>query len=602
MLNGPYYFKRDASGTIMDACGKEGDLQTLFHIEVDRLNKKQELEALKAELEHVLSDVECVVNDWQLMQNKLQDVVKELKTAPLPVEKTARDETIAFLDWLTRHNFTFMGYHQYDLIPIEGDYELRPCEGSGLGILNQPNKVRTLRLSQLPESARIEARKPNLLILTKSNGKSKIHRPAYTDYIGIKRFDDNGNVIGEHRFTGLYASTAYHQSTTNIPLLSDKVARILEESGYPSGSHSWKALNNLLETYPRDELIQANEKEMLEVGRGVVRMQDRDLLRLFVRRDPFGRFFSCMVYVTKERYNTELRRKTQAVLKEYFASEQDVEFTTFFSESPLARTHYIVRVENNNYDIDVKAIEHNLVEAASSWEDRLYGSLKANFGESQGTSLAKNYARAFPRSYKEQMLPGSAVADIAQLEALSENNKLGMLFYRPQEEANDSRFVKLKLFHRDEPIHLSDVMPMLENLGLRVIGESPYQVVTAEGIVYWILDFAMLHNACTGIDLSEARDRFQEAFAAIWYGELESDGFNRLVLCAGLTGREITILRSFARYMRQVGFPFSQHYIEETLSGHSDLAKDLVALFRLRFDPKGSYTEKSRAGIAYPFE
>ncbi|MGF1687873.1 NAD-glutamate dehydrogenase [Photobacterium japonica] len=597
MLNGPYYFKRNDSGTIIDACGKDGELQTLFHIEVDRLNKKQEREMLKQELELVLNDVEVVVNDWQFMQQKLKIVVEELKSAALPVEQETRDETIAFLDWLTHHNFTFMGYHQYDLIAVEGDYELRPCEGSGLGILNKPAKVRTLRLSQLPESARIEARKPELLILTKSNGKSKIHRPAYTDYIGIKRFDRNGNVIGEHRFTGLYASTAYHQSTMNIPLLSDKVARILEESGYSSGSHSWKALNNLLETYPRDELIQANEKEMLEVGRGVVRMQDRDLLRLFVRRDPFGRFFSCMVYVTKERYNTELRRKTQAVLQAYFASEQDVEFTTFFSESPLARTHYIVRVENNNYDIDVKTIEHNLVEAASSWEDRLYGSLKANFGESQGTLLAKNYASAFPRSYKEQMLPGSAVADIAQLEALSENNKLGMLFYRPQEEANDSRFVKLKLFHRDEPIHLSDVMPMLENLGLRVIGESPYQVVTAEGIVYWILDFAMLHNACTGIDLSEARDRFQEAFAAIWYGELESDGFNRLVLCAGITGREITILRSFARYMRQVGFPFSQHYIEETLSSHSNLAKDLVALFRLRFDPVEHYDEKTEQGL-----
>ncbi|MBY5946077.1 NAD-glutamate dehydrogenase [Photobacterium rosenbergii] len=591
MLNGPYFFKRNGEGTITEACGKDGDLQTLFHIEVDRLNDKKELEVLKKELEQVLEDVDLVVNDWQSMQTKMQKIVKDLKKADLPVNKEHREEAIAFLDWVTHHNFTFMGYHKYDLVPIEGDYELRPCDEPGLGLLSNSNKVRTLRLSQLPESARIEARKPDLLILTKSNGKSKIHRPAYTDYIGIKRFDKDGNVIGEHRFTGLYASTAYHQSTMNIPLISNKVTRILEESRYPAGSHSWKALNNLLETYPRDELIQANEKEMLDVGCGVVRMQDRDLLRLFVRRDPFGRFFSCMVYVTKERYNTELRRKTQEVLKDYFASEQDVEFTTFFSESPLARTHYIVRVDNNNFDVDIKAIEHNLVEAAASWDDRLSASLIANFGESNGTSLAKNYGSAFPRSYKEQMLPGSAVADIEQLENLSEDNKLGMLFYRPQEEASDSRFVKLKLFHRDEPIHLSDVMPMLENLGLRVIGESPYQVITKSGTVYWILDFAMLHNACTGIDLGEARDRFQEAFSAIWHGALESDGFNRLVLCAGLTGREITILRSFARYMRQVGFPFSQHYIEETLSSHSDLARSLVELFSLRFDPSRKHSE-----------
>ncbi|KLV03775.1 NAD-glutamate dehydrogenase [Photobacterium aquae] len=593
MLNGPYYFRRDSEGNIQEACGKDGDLQTLFHIEVDRLNDKQELKTLKQELEQVLLDVNIVVNDWQSMQDKMKSIVEQLKSSSLPVTTDKRDEAIAYLDWVTHHNFTFMGYHNYDLVAIEGDYELRPCHNTGLGLLSKPNKVRSLRLSSLPESARFEARKPELLILTKSNAKSKIHRPAYTDYIGIKRFDEDGNVIGEHRFTGLYASTAYHQSTTNIPLISNKVARILEESRYPAGSHSWKALNNLLETYPRDELIQATEKEMLDVGWGVVRMQDRDLLRLFIRRDPFGRFFSCMVYVTKERYNTELRRKTQEVLRDYFGSTQDVEFTTFFSESPLARTHYIVRVENNNFDVDVKAIEHNLVEAASSWEDRLSSSLIANFGESNGTLLAKNYARAFPRSYKEAMLPGSAVADIERLENLSETNKLGMLFYRPQEEATDSRFVKLKLFHREEPIHLSDVMPMLENLGLRVIGESPYQVVTAKGTVYWILDFAMLHNACTGIDLSEARDRFQEAFSAIWHGELENDGFNRLVLCAGLTGREITILRSYARYMRQVGFPFSQHYIEETLSGHHDLARDLVRLFALRFRPKGKYSDKA---------
>src|SRR5690606_28528963 len=152
--------------------------------------------------------------------------------------------------------------------------------------------------------------------------------------------------------------------------------------------------------------------------------------------------------------------------------------------------------DNNNFDVDVKAIERNLVEAAASWEDRLIDSLISNFGENQGTPLAKNYARAFPRSYKEQMLPGSAVADIELLESLSEDNKLGMLFYRPQEVATDSRFVKLKLYHRDEPIHLSDVMPMLENLGLRVIGESPYEIVTANGTVFWILDFAMLVNGC----------------------------------------------------------------------------------------------------------
>ena len=227
------------------------------------------------------------------------------------------------------------------------------------------------------------------------------------------------------------------------------------------------------------------------------------------------------------------------------------------------------------------------MEVSSTWDDRLSESIIANFGESKGLPLSKEYMRAFPRSYKEDMMPGSAVADIERLEALSVDNKLGMLFYRPQEEAADSKAVRLKLFyHSDEPIHLSDVMPMLENFGLRVIGESPYEVRKTNGVTYWILDFSMLHKSDKTIDLREARDLFQQAFAAIWAGELDSDGFNRLVLGAGLSGREISILRAYARYMRQVGFPFSQQYIEDTLSHYPDLAKGLVSLFGKRFDPK----------------
>ena len=593
MLNGPYRFQRDDNGQIVKACSDDGDQQTLFHIEVDRLPTKAEIAQLKRELTTLLKDITLVVRDWQPMQQKLLQIAAELQDHDLPISAVHCQEALEFINWLTRHNFTFMGYHTYDLTVVDGDYELTPVKQSGLGLLIKTTSAASFRLSSLPESARIEAHKPEVLILTKSNGKSRIHRPAYIDYIGIKRFDSQGNIIGEHRFIGLYASSAYHQTVSNIPLIRNRVSRILQASGYSPGSHSWKALNNILETYPRDELIQANENEMLAVGMGVVRMQDRDLLRLFIRRDPFGRFFSCMVYVSKERYNTELRRKTQQILKMYLGSNEDVEFTTFFSESRLARTHYIVRVANNNSDIDAKAIEHNLVEVALLWEDRLTHALVANLGESKGIAVAKNYANAFSRSYKEQMLPGYAVADVLQLERLSDSNKLGMLFYRPQEEAADSCVVKLKLFHRTQPIYLSDVMPMLENLGLRVVGESPYQVITANNIVYWVLDFSMLHSRRGGIDLTEARDRFQNAFADIWQGTLESDGFNRLVLNAGLTGREVTVLRCYARYMRQVGFPFSQQYIEDTLTYHNDIACDLVRLFQLRFNTKCHHSDQS---------
>lgn len=589
MANGPTQIEYN-KGQVCGINNGNGGMQSLFHIEIDRLTDKQCMADLKAELLSVIQDVKLVVSDWQSMSSQLNSVIEltEKQRKHIPVETDRLDAGFAFLRWLGEHNFTFMGYKEYDLLPIDGDYELVPSSGEALGLLKQEQRVQSsVRLSTLSDLAKLEAKKPDLLMLTKGSHASTIHRPAYTDYVGIKKFDENGKVVGEHRFIGLYTSAVYNQSVENIPLIRDKVARILYSSGYLKGSYSWKALHNILENYPRDELLQAKEDELLEVGMGVVQMQDRDLLRLFVRKDPFGRFYSCMVYVTKDRYNTELRTKTQSIFQDYFGSDQDVEFTTYFSESPLARTQYIVRVDNNNQDIDVKLIERNLMEASSSWDDRLTQAVIVNFGENKGTALSKAYQDAFPRSYKEATLAGgTAVADVEQLEALNETNKLGMLFYRPQEATKDSKAVRLKLYHRDEPIHLSDVMPMLENLGLRVIGESPYEIEKADGTVYWILDFSMLHQSKDQVDLREARERFQQAFASIWNGNLESDGFNRLVLSANLTGREITILRSYARYMRQVGFPFSQQYIEDTLSNHPELAQILVDLFEKRFDPK----------------
>ncbi|RXJ74297.1 NAD-glutamate dehydrogenase [Veronia nyctiphanis] len=586
MLNGPHNIVKNAKGQVTEIGSENGFRQAVFHVEIDRMTDKKAMAELENELTETLHDVSLVVNDWQLMRDKLKSIITTLKKEKPNVDADRQQEAIEFLDWISVHNFTFMGYKYYELNAVEGDHILKPCAEKGLGLAGKdPKNPDGVKLSEMPESARVAALKKEILVINKSSSKSRVHRPAYVDYIGVKRFDKKGNVIGEHRFTGLYASSAYNQSTASIPVLKNKVQRILDLSGYYKGTHSWKALANIIENFPRDELFQATESEMLDIGMGIVQVQDRDMLRVFVRRDPFGRFFSCMVYVSRERYNTEFRAASQKILKQYFGSTQTVEFNTFFSESPLARTHYIVRVDNNNFDIDVKKLENNLTEAASTWDDRLQAAVIANFGESKGTPIAKRYMKAFPRSYTEVMLPGSAVADIERLQGLNDENKLDMLFYRQQEESTDSKAVRLKLFQKDDTIHLSDVMPMLENLGLRVIGETPYRIWTSDETEYSILDFAMLHSADNSVDLSEARERFQEAFADIWHGKLESDGFNRLVLNAGLTGREVTILRSYARYMRQVGFPFSQQYIEETLATHAELSRLLVDLFNKRFDP-----------------
>ncbi|PJC87953.1 NAD-glutamate dehydrogenase [Vibrio sp. HA2012] len=599
MLHGPTQLLRNSRQKITEINSGKGNFQSLFHIEVDRLNDETEMIRLKTELTDVLTDTRLVVADWQPMLKKLMSVIEETESlrSTIPESPERLEENLQFLRWLGKRNFTFMGYKEFDLIHDKGDDILTPIDEEGLGLLGKTGKAKVVRFSEMGDSARAEAKKPTLLILTKGNTASRIHRPAYTDYIGIKKFDKNGIVIGEHRFIGLYTSAVYNQSVFSIPLVGQKVQRILKASGYRDGSYSYKALHNILENYPRDELLQASEETLLEVGSGVLQMQDRDLLRLFVRKDPFGRFYTCMVYCDKERYNTGLRCETQRILKAHFHSSQDVEFTTFFSESPLARTQYIVRVDDSTVPFNVKNIEQNLMEAASSWDDRLRQAIVANLGENSGLSLAKEYVSAFSEAYKSDVLPGVAVADIERVEALSDEHRLGMLFYRPQEEKADSRVVHLKLYHRAEPIHLSDVMPMLENLGLRVIGESPYEIRKKDGTVCWILDFSMIHKGAGEIDLRQAQDRFQQAFAMIWTGELESDRFNRLILGAGLTAREVTVLRSYARYMRQVGFPFSQRYIAETLSDYPDLAALLVLLFVKRFDPKTRSRDKGQSDL-----
>ncbi|MCC4264249.1 NAD-glutamate dehydrogenase [Oceanimonas baumannii] len=595
MLHQPMHLVRDKDGRlerILTSQDKAGQncAETAFLIEIDRQPDQNKREQLRDELLSVVEEVALAVDDWQPMVDTLSGVIDSLPKQVKHHEQQDVQETLSFLRWVADHNFTLMGYRRYHISAIEGDYELVPDHDTSLGLMRNIQHSDGLRLSTLTPTAQQEALSKNILVLTKTNHKSRVHRPAYIDYIGVKRFDKKGNVIGEDRFIGLYASSIYNTSAMQIPLIGEKLKRIINASGLEAGSHAYKALLNILETYPRDELIQAREDELLDIGMGVLGMQERDMTRLFVRRDLFGRFFSCMVYVTKDRYNTALREKTQRIFQRYFGSEEEVEFTTYFSEGVLARTHYLIRVQNNTMDINVNEIESNLIEAARSWDDKLEYALSASFGEAEGNHLKNKYHQAFPRAYTEDVMPGTAVADIEQLEALNDDNRLGLLFYRAQEQARDSNRVRLKLYHRAEPIHLSDVLPMLENLGLRVIGETPYEVDCGNE-TFWILDFSMLHPRGP-LELDASQQRFQDAFAQIWNNQLENDGFNRLVLATQLTGREVSVLRAYARYMRQTGVTFSQSYIEETLYRYPHLSCLLFRLFEQRLSPAHKQSDK----------
>ena len=597
LLHCPLKIKRDENAKIsglsnLKAEQESSSTKTVFFIEIDRQTDSSVIESFKKEFESVLVDVSVAVDDWQPIRKKLIAVTKELPKRHHNKSKDEVSETTEFLDWLAKDNFTLMGYREYELSPVQGDYQLKGKMDTSLGLMKNSTEEHTRLLSELPEVARQEARSSNLLILTKTNSVSRVHRPAYIDYVGIKRFDDEGNVIGEDRFIGLFSSSFYNNSATDVPVLKSKINRIMEMCDFAKGTHAYKAVLNILETYPRDELVQAREGELLEVAMGVLQVQERDMCRLFVRKDAYGRFLSCMVYVPRERYNTALRRETQDILANAFNSDDKVEFTTYFSESTLARTHYTVRVTDNKIEYNVKDIENNLVEAARTWEDKLQSALLESAGEARGNDLNRKYCNAFARSYKDEVLPSAAVVDIEKLELLSDENKLEMLFYRPQEEAN-SNIVRLSLFHKDEPIHLSDVMPMLENFGLRVVGETPYSVKTSDGRINWIMDFSMLIDSKGMADFDKISARFRAALTNVWGNRLENDGFNRLVLMGGLTGREASILRAYAKYMRQIGVTFSQSYIESTFANYPNIAAQIVNLFAKKFSVKSPASAKT---------
>ncbi|MCH8536463.1 MAG: NAD-glutamate dehydrogenase [Alkalimonas sp.] len=593
----PLQSKRSEQGAITDfdklgAKSKADTKQTVFHIEIDRQTDKAAIEQLKQELHSVMEDVSLAVQDWQEVREKLKTVIQQLPK-PAATEKTnQRKDHIDFLNWLVKDNFTFLGYREYKIKPVKGDYRIEGVQNSALGLMRRADS-KDLMLSELPEHARHQALDDSLLILTKTNHKSRVHRPAYIDYVGVKQFNDKGEVIGEHRFIGLYSATLYNNSAGDIPLLKSKLAQVMELSEFTVGTHAYKALLNILETYPRDELIQANADDLLDVAMGVLQMQERDMTRVFMRKDTFGRFVSAMVYVPRERYNTQLRKETQQIFQQSLGSDEPVEFTTFFSESVLARTHYIIRINDNHVELNVKEIERNLIEAARTWEDKLESALVGVYGEAKGRELARKYINAFPRGYKEEMLPNDALVDIGKMEALTEDHTLEMLFYQPQEEKSNSKAVRLNLFHKDKPIHLSDVLPMLENFGLRVIGETPYPVRCPEGSVSWILNFTMELNCELTHDFEQAQQGFQSSFAKVWAGELEDDGFNRLILAAGLTGREAALLRAIAKYKRQIGGTFSQSYIESTFGRYPQLARLIVQLFNGKFSPTETLSAKA---------
>ncbi|MGR6321755.1 NAD-glutamate dehydrogenase [Micromonospora soli] len=589
-----------------------GDLvESWMRVEIDPVRDAAERERLRKELQRVLTDVREAVEDWPKMRQRALALADELAAARTsdnrpPVPEKDITDSVELLRWLAHDHFTFLGYREYRLVDTDGGdggQALEAVLGTGLGILRSDSPEARALSSMTPE-AHERVLEKRLLIITKANSRATVHRSAYLDYIGFKIFNDAGEVVGERRFLGLFSTAAYRTSVQELPVVRRKVAEVLDRSGLSLRSHSGKDLLQILETYPRDELFQIKTDDLYHAAVGVLRMAGRRQLRVFLRRDAYGRFISCLIYLPRDRFTTQNRLRMQDILLREL-NGVGVDYTTRVTESMLARVHFIVRTDPTNPpgEIDADLLAEELADATRLWDDDYRLVLERKLGDEQAKHLFARYADAFPEGYKDGHTPYEAMKDLAKLELLEEPGQLEMHLFRKQvagrtngvhrgAEVDETMDVRFKVYRYGEPMMLSAVLPVLHSLGVKVVDEHPYEVERVDGRI-WLYDFGLqLPEAHQ--DLGEVRPHVENAFAAAWRGEAEVDGFNELVLRAGLTWRQVVVLRAYAKYLRQAGTVFSQEYMEQTFIGYPRIASLLVELFETRFAPGATSMDERR--------
>ncbi|MGH7089620.1 MAG: NAD-glutamate dehydrogenase, partial [Stellaceae bacterium] len=593
------HLDRDSGGALTalhEPGARAGSRESVMHVEVSSVTDPARVKALEARLASVLADVRAAVSDWRAMGETCARLPAEFAAQAPPVPREERDEAMDFLAWLLDDNFTFLGYREYRYGSTNGaEPDIVP--GSGLGILRAdavPLFDGLRNFATLAPEVRAFLLAPRILTISKTNRRATVHRPVRMDAVAVRKFTADGKAAGERLFVGLFTSAAYAKSPRAIPVLRRKVSRTIARAHFEPASHDGKALAHILESLPRDELFQISEDELLDMSLGILGLQERQRTALFARRDPYGRFVSAFVYTPRDRYNTELRQRFAAVLDRAFQGEIDG-FSTQLDESVLARVHFILRTTGPPGALDLAALERELAETARNWTDRLQDALFAVLGEERGQALFARYGAAFPAGYRERFVPAAAVHDIERIEAVRGGAAIALTLHRPLEaEPHELRF---KIYRRAAPVALSDILPMLEHMGLKAIAEVPYEVRPADGgESLWMQDFSLL-SPLGETDIASLKPRFEEAFARLWDGAMESDGFNRLILLAGLGWRQVVVLRLYAKVMRQAGSAYSQAYMEDALAAHPEIAARLVRLFERRFDPARAGTEEAETAL-----
>ncbi|HEY4265804.1 MAG TPA: NAD-glutamate dehydrogenase domain-containing protein, partial [Micropepsaceae bacterium] len=590
---------RDASGTLSP---KGSPLtESVIVLALEGVLDAEEAADLRDGLIEVFAGTRAVVRDWKPMLERIAETAASLNRNPPQVSEAELEENIAFLDWMADEHFTFLGCRDY-VFSGEGEGRLDPVYESGLGLLADP-EMRVVRRGQdrsrLTPAVREFLKKPTPLIITKSALRSPVHRRVHMDYVGVKTFDPKGRLTGERRFIGLFTSNAYSQLPVAIPLLRRKTAAVRAGSGLPPSSHDGKALQHILDTFPRDELFQISEDELLATALGILNLGQRPKVRIFLRFDRFDRYVSALVFIPRERYSGAVRDTVHAILARAFNGRQSAA-TPMLDDEALARVHYIVgRNEGPRPEADVKELESEIRSAIRTWDDGFADAARFAHGEITG-GVSLRYAAAFPAGYRDAFTPAEAVEDIGHIETVLRNEgaagPLAAHFYSRNGDVPDA--LHLKLFVHGLFVPLSECLPVFENLGLRVIAEDAFALAplaedgTGQSVA--LQNFLMARSDGKPVEIERLRPLLEDAFHAVWRSDAESDGFNRLVTAAGLDWRDVVILRAIAKFLRQAGLALSQTYVESALAKNPALAVFLVQLFRTRHDPEAFETAAPR--------
>ncbi len=581
-------FVRDEKGVLTASKDKKGLLaESMIRLEIDRQpSDGNAFDVLNAQVSKVITYNNAVTEDWEPCITKLHESVLALKKHPPGDKSQDTLEAMAFLSWIADDNFLFLGCREYELVKGKKTDGFKIVEGSGYGILrDELAAIPQVDVMPVTNKADDFISGPYPLVVTKATTKSIIHRPVYMDYIGVKKFNAKGEVVGEFRFLGLYASFVYHTRVDAVPLIRKKVQKVFADSHFKENSHSGKSLMNVLEGLPRDELFHSSDVQLLQLALGVLQLRVRQRIRLFARCDAYGQFVSILVYVPRDRYNTKVRKKMERVLRDALKTN-NIDFNVQFSESIFARIHFMVHTASDwSGEFDVCDVENDIIEILRNWKDDLLSALVHQFGEAAGADLFNRYGEGFTAAYMDNYPARFAVPDIEKAEVLnnSADQQIQMSLYQPLE--SHGKGLQFKLINKDAPAPLSQTLPVLENMGVMVFDEQPFEIIDASSdSCYWVHDFGLVYNEELP-DVGQIKDKFQTVFEKVWIGHVENDGFNRLVMKADLDWKKIMLLRAYYLYLRQAGATFSQAYVENTLGNNPLITGQLVRLFELKFDP-----------------